>query len=84
MEDQLSDWRINVLMTKVLDEMLENNKYVLATEVNLQMLVRLLKASPRVGAWLKANNVHWTWIERFLNARKAQVVYAAHAHANPH
>jgi len=70
-QDQLADFRVELLLTRLCAIMLANSKYIVVTEVSIEMYIRLLKASPKARIWTQRNYArHLQWAEGWLLARK--------------
>ena len=73
--DPVFEFRLTHLMTTLASELQANSRYISATEVCLDMLLRICKASPRACHWVRLNWASkFKWIESWLSARRSGTI----------
>jgi hypothetical protein len=70
--DDLQIWRVEALLCPLLELMEASSRYVLATEVSIDMLLRLCKVLEPVRTWVAdpSNASHMQWLEVWLDKRR--------------
>ncbi|TMW55399.1 hypothetical protein Poli38472_013290 [Pythium oligandrum] len=74
-KDSLASERVNDGMTKLIAVMASQQRYYKATEVSIDMLIRLAKRQTSVVVWLQANRMSCTWIEKWLSGHRGNNGY---------
>lgn len=75
-EDSMRMWRVDCVLCKLLACIESNSRYLQATEVSIDMLLRIFKTVPLARSWLQVNaNVSRTeWLETWLENRRRGTV----------
>ncbi|CAN0325404.1 unnamed protein product, partial [Phaeothamnion confervicola] len=75
LQDGLAGWRVNQGMSKLMIAMEDQSRFLRATEVGVEMVLRLAKApaaGPAVRRWLRDHAETAAWIPPWLQARQAR------------
>ena len=73
MHDNLEEWRIDLLLSKILAELNTSLRYVAASEVVIAMFVRILKVSETAQIFMRNNKGRYRWLQTWLETRKSGV-----------
>lgn len=69
-QDNRMEWRCDLVLTALLSMMEANCRYLQATEVSIEMVLRIFKKTPIARSWLLHNQTLVKWMEAWLDKRR--------------
>ncbi|CAN0031276.1 unnamed protein product [Heterosigma akashiwo] len=76
-DDELANWRVRSMMPKLMKTIEDQAAFIKATEVSLELLLRLAKNCARAQAWLVETRAEHRWVDQWLQDKKSGKVFAA-------
>ena len=70
-DDQLTVERVNLIMTNLMTVMESNGRFSTATEISIDMCLRIMRTNVLARKWLVENWTRCSWMEGWLEKRKS-------------
>ena len=68
-DDGLDKWRVEKFFPAIMNELLDDHKFLNATDVAMVMLLRMMKRSPLVRNTIAAHTKQYGWIVEYMTCR---------------
>ena len=79
-DDHLIEERVDLVMSKLMMVMESNSRFSTATEVSIDMCLRIVKVNSLARKWLVENSTKCSWMEKWLEKRRFGAVPGSIAH----